>query len=128
MKSFITSIFISLLYSRLTAGLTIPSSQFIKVISPNSTLVPPNSTNLADDRDETHCSSDYASYGQIHPGSIACVLASYDLFQDPKITTIPQMFPMAFLSSTAPLPDEGNGFRTPWRSTYGELTLHCQHS
>ena len=121
MKSFIINIFISLLCSRLTAGVAIPSLPAIEVMSPNSTT-------LADDRDTTHCSSDHASYGQIHPGSVACVLAGYDLFHSPKITTIPSMYPMDFVSSTAPLPAGGNGFRTPWRSTYGELTIQGQHS
>ena len=121
MKSFITNILISLLCSRLAAGVAIPSSPIIEVISPNSTT-------LEADPDTTHCSRGFASYGHIHPGSVACLLASYDLMQDPKIKNLPSMYPMEFVSSTAALPSGGNGFRTPWRSTYGELTLQGQHS
>lgn len=121
MKSVIISIFVSLLYTRLAAGVAIPSPPAIQVVSPNSTT-------LADDKDTTHCSSDHASYGQMHPGTVACILASYELFQSPKITTIPYNYPMDFVSSTAPLPAEGNGFQTPWRSTYGESRIHGQYS
>lgn len=115
------SIVASLLYSSLTAGLAIPSSPAIEVISPNI-------TNLADDHDLTHCSSDHASYGQIRPGSVACILAIRDLLQSPKITRLPNVYPMKLLSSTASLPTLGNGFRTPWRSTFRESTIHGQYS
>ena len=117
MKSFVVGIWVSLLYSTLTAGLAIPSSPAISAISPNSTT-------LADDHDTTHCSSDHTSYGTIPPGSFACILAMYELLYSPRMTTLPTVYPMDFVSSTAPLPEQGNGFRTPWRSTYGESTIH----
>lgn len=120
MKSVIISVFVSLLYTRLAAGMAIQSPPAIQLVSPNSTT-------LADDKDLTHCSTDYASYGQMHPGTVACVLASYDLFQDPKISTLQSNYPMDFVSSTAPMPAEGNGFRTPWRSTYGESSVSGRH-
>lgn len=103
MKSVIISIFVSLLYTRLAAGVAIPSSPVIQVVSPNSTT-------LADDKDTTHCSSDHASYDQMHPGTVACILASYELFQFPKITIIPYNYPMNFVSFTAPLLAEDNRF------------------
>ena len=126
MNTFIIVVVVSLLYARLTAGVAIPPSSspatMGAIILPNNNNHN-NHTSLTDDHDTTttHCSSDHASYGQLHPSTVACVLAMYDLFQSPKITTLQYMYPMDFVSSTAPLPAEGNGFRTPWRSTYGEL-------
>ena len=121
MKSFTVAFFVSLVFSSLTAGVVIPSS-------PAMDLILPTNTSLADDRDQTHCSSDHASYGQFRPGSVACILAAYELLHTPQIASLQAMYPMDFVSSTAPLPAEGNGFRTPWRSTYGESTIHGQHS
>ena len=121
MKSFIVAFSVSMLYSSLTAGAFIPSS-------PAMDLTLSNNTSLADDRDKAHCSSDHASYGQIHPGSVACILAAYELLHSPQIASLQSIYPMDFVSSTAPLPADGNGFRTPWRSTYGESTIHGQHS
>ena len=116
MKSFIISVFISLLYSRLTAGVAILSSPAIEI-------TPANSSTLAGDRDTTHCSNDRASYGQIRPGDFACLRASYNLFHCPRITNTPYNYPIDFVSSTAPLPALGHNLRTPWRSTHSELTI-----
>lgn len=113
MKSVIVNLLVSLLCSRITAGAAIAPLAAIQAIPKNNSL-------LASD---AHCSSDYASYGQIYPGSVACTLAMYDLMETPQISTLPSMYPMDFVSSTAHLPDTGNGFRTPWRSTYGESAI-----
>ena len=121
MKSFIDAFFVSLLFSSLAAGVAIPAS-------PATGIILPNNASLADDRDTTHCSSDHASYGSIRRGSVACILALYDLLHQPSITTLSSVYPMDFLSSTAPEPALGNGFRTPWRSTYGESAIQGQHS
>ena len=121
MKSFIVAVFVSLLYSSLTAGVAIPSP-------PATGFILPNNTSLTDDRDTRHCSNDHASYGQFPPASVACGLAMWELMHSPRLTRLPQRYPMAFVSSTAPLPAEGNGFRTPWRSTHSESTTHGQHS
>ena len=122
MKSFLVAFFVSLLYSSLTAGVAIPSSQATRIILPHN-------TSLAYDRAATtHCSSDHASYGSFPRGSVACILALYELLHSPRFTHLPPIYPMDFVSSIAPLPAEGNGFRTPWRSTYGESTIHGQHA
>ena len=116
-KSFIVGLFVSLFYySSLTAGVAISSS-------PAMGIPLPNDTSLADDRDTRHCSSDRASYGQIRPHSFACILALDQLLNSPQITTLQYLSPMNFLSSTAPRPPEGEGFQTPWRSTYGESMI-----
>ena len=112
MKSVIVNLFVSLLYSRFTAGAAIAPLQ---AISQNSSL-------LAGDSD-AHCSSDYASYGRIVPGSVACILAMYNLMESPEISALPSMYPMDMVSSTAQLPTTGNGFRTPWRSSFGESMI-----
>ena len=121
MKSFIAAFFVSLLCSSLTAGVAIPPS-------PATRIILPNNASLADDRATRHCSNDHASYGQFPRGSVACGLALYELMHTPKIALLPPIYPMDFVSSTEPLPAEGNGFKTPWRSTYGESTTHGQHS
>ena len=115
MKSVIVNLFVSLLCSRFTAGAAIAPLPAIQAISKNNSLLAGNSN--------THCSTDYASYGQIYPGSVACILAMYELMESPQITTLPNMYPMDFVSSAAHLPTTGNGFRTPWRSTYGKSTI-----
>lgn len=115
MKSIIVNLFVSLLCPRFTAGAAIAPLPAIQAISKNSSLLAGNS--------DTHCSSDYVSYGQIHSGSVACILAMYELMNSRQISTLPIMYPMNIVSSTAPLPATGNGFRTPWRSTYGQSTI-----
>ena len=106
MKSFIVAFFVSLLYSSLTAGVAIPSS-------PATGIILPNNSSLADDRDTTHCSRDFVSYGQFPRASVACILALYELLHSPRLVRLPRIYPMDFVSSTAPLPAEGNGFQTP---------------
>ncbi len=115
MKSVIVNLFVSLLCSRFTAGAAIAPLPALQITPANSSL-------LADNSNE-HCSSDVANYGRIVRGSVACVLAMYELMTSPQISTLPNMYPMDFVSSTARLPAEGNGFRTPWRSSYGESTI-----
>lgn len=115
MKSVIVSVFVAWLCCELTAGAAIAPLSAIQATSTNSSLLAGNS--------DEHCSSDYASYGRIHPGSVACTLAMYEFMESPRITTLPNQYPMDFVSSTAQLPTKGNGFRTPWRSTFGECTV-----
>ena len=121
MKSFIVAFFVSLLYSSLTAGAAISSS-------PATGIILPNNTSLADDGDTLHCSRDFDSYGRFPRGSVGCILALYELTHSPRFSHLPTIYPMDFISSTTPLPAGGNGFKTPWRSTFGESTIPGQHS
>ena len=113
MKLALITFLVSLLCSRLIAGAAIAGAQ---TAARNSSL-------LTDDSD-THCSNNFALYGQQYPGSVACILALHDMQQDPAFTTIPGMYPIEFLSSTAPPARLGNGIRTPRRYTYGECFGH----
>lgn len=114
-KSAIIDILFPLLCSQLTAGAAIEPAASIQAISPQSTL-------LADSAD-THCSSDYASYGRVEYG-FHCALAVTDMLtKDQAFTTIPDMYPIDFLSSTAAPSALGNGIRTPRRYTFGESAI-----
>lgn len=96
MKSIIISIFVSLLHSRLTSGVAIPDLPTLHVVPTNNSLFADNS--------DTHCSNDFASYGQIFPGSVACILATYELLQSPRISTIASTYPhgLPFLHHASP--------------------------
>lgn len=116
MKSVILTLFVSLLCSRFTAGAAIVPLPAIQAISTNNSLLAGVS--------DAHCSTDYASYGQFHPESLLCSVALGDFMQTAQISTLSDRYPMEFVSSTAQLPTTGNpGFRTPWRSIFGQSTI-----
>ena len=113
MQSVLITFLVPLLCSRLIAGAAIAGTQ---TAARNSSL-------LTDDSD-THCSNNFDLYGRQNPGSVACLLALHDMQQDPAFTTLPGMYPIDFLSSTAPPSEFGNGIRTPRRYTHGECFNH----
>ena len=107
MKSLIINAAVLLLYFQVTSGAAL------------APLLGVPSNSIAADGN-THCSNDYASYGQQYPGSVACILATHDMLQDRAFTTLPSMYPIEFISSKADSPALGNGIRTPRRYSYGE--------
>ena len=113
MKIALATFLIPVLNSRFIHGAAIAP---IHAISGNDSLLVDNSN--------VHCSNDHASYGQSSRSSFACILAMHDMRDDPVFTTLPGIYPIDFLSSTAAPPREGNGIRTPRRYTHGEWMNH----